>query len=372
MQLLRLCAHQIQLNLPLPWNVRNEPGQLLLGQGFVLTNQGQIDSLLARGVYVDKDEFDAVEKSTYAPEKRKDPFSLWNNILKRTGTILRQFQGNPQFAKDITDLSGQVHAAMQADQEVGTFEMMHGDANGYAVSHSLQTAFVASLAADRLGWSESERLTLIRAALTMNVAMLDLQNTLTTQTTPLTAAQRMEIDTHPQRGRILLETAQVSCQDWLRTVEQHHVTVDGSDLPEDRSAVSPLACMVHYADVYLARISPRATRVAQTVNVAARELFMKAGGANNIYAAAIIKEMGIYPPDTFVKLANGDTAVVVRKGETAVTPLVHSLISAEGRVFHDSLLRNTAQAEFKVTASVPRGNIMLTLDREKLFGNVTA
>ena len=31
MQLLRLCAHQIQLNKPLPWNVRNEPGQLLLG-----------------------------------------------------------------------------------------------------------------------------------------------------------------------------------------------------------------------------------------------------------------------------------------------------------------------------------------------------
>lgn len=372
MQLLRLCAHQIQLNKPLPWNVRNEPGHLLLGKSFVLTNQAQIDSLLARGVYVDKDEFDAVQRSSYVPEKRKDPFSLWNNILKRTGTLLRQFQDNPQFAKDITDLSGQVHAAMQADQEVGMFEMMHGDATGYSVSHSLQTAFVASLAAERLGWSESEKLTLIRASLTMNIAMLDLQNTLAAQTTPLTPAQRADIDNHAKRGRAMLEAAQVTCQDWLRTVEHHHVTVDGRDIPQDRTDISPLACMVHYADVYLARISPRATRAGQAVNVAARDLFMKAGGANNPYAAAIIKEMGIYPPGSFVKLANGDTAVVVRKGETAVTPQVHSLISADGWVFPDSKLRDTAKAEFKVTAAVPRGNVMLTLNRAKLFGYATA
>ena len=99
---------------------------------------------------------------------------------------------------------------------------------------------------------------------------------------------------------------------------------------------------------------------------------MKAGGADNPYAAAIIKEMGIYPPGSFVKLANGDTAVVVRKGDTAVTPQVHSLISADGWVFPDSKLRDTAKAEFKVTASVPRGNVMLTLNRAKLFGYATA
>ena len=372
MKLLRLCTQHIRLNHPLPWNVHNEPGQLLLSKGFVLTSQDQIDALLARGMYVDQDEYEAAQKSSYAPEKRKDPFSLWGDILKRAGALLRQFHDNPQFAKDITDLSGQIHAAMQADQEVGTFEMMHGGATGYSVSHSLQTAFVASLAAERLGWSDSEKLALIRAALTMNIAMLDLQNTLATQTTPLTPAQRADIDSHPQRGRAMLEAAQVTCQDWLRTVEQHHVTVDGRDIPKDRTDISPLACMVHYTDVYLARISPRATRAAQAVNVAARDLFMKAGGADNPYAAAIIKEVGIYPPGSFVKLANGDTAVVVRKGETAVTPQVHSLISADGWAFPDSKLRDTAKPEFKVTASVPRGNVMLTLNRAKLFGYATA
>ena len=192
------------------------------------------------------------------------------------------------------------------------------------------------------------------------------------QTTPLTAKQRIEIDSHPQRGREILEAANVTCQDWLRTVEQHHVTLDGRDVPQDRTDLSQLACMVHYADVYMARISPRSSRVAQPVNIAARELFVKAGGADNPYAAAIIKEMGLYPPGSFVKLTNGDTAVVVRKGDTAATPQVHSLISADGWVFPDSKMRDTAKAEFRVTASVPRGDVMLSLNRAKLFGYTTA
>lgn len=372
MLLLRLCAAQIKLHQPLPWNVRNEPGDLLLSKGFVLTSQSQIDNLLDRGVFVDKNEFEAAQIASAMSEKPKDPFSLWSSILKRTGMLLRQHKDNPHFAQELTELSGHVHNSMQEDQEIGTFEMMHGEATGYAIAHSLQTAFVASLAAGRLGWSEGDRITLIRAALTMNIAMLDLQNTLSLQTTPLSTRQRADIDTHPQRGRAILEAANVTCKDWLMAVEQHHVTLDGRDVPQDRGEISKLACMIHYADVYLARISPRASRAAQPVNIAARELFMKAGGADNPYAAAIIKEMGIYPPGSFVKLANGDTAVVVRKGDTAVTPQVHSLISADGWVFPDSKLRDTAKAEFKVTASVPRGNVMLTLNRAKLFGYATA
>jgi hypothetical protein len=51
---------------------------------------------------------------------------------------------------------------------------------------------------------------------------------------------------------------------------------------------------------------------------------------------------------------------------------VHSLISADGWVFPDSKLRDTAKGEFRITASVPRGDVMLSLDRAKLFGYATA
>lgn len=368
MKLLRLCAHQIRLNEPLPWNVRNEPGHLLLGKGFLLTDAEQIESLLERGVYVDADEYEAHLREQQAAQARRTPFELWAQLQRRAGTLLRNHATNPHFAQDMTALSDQICSAMREDVAAGTFEMIQGEPLGYAVTHSMQTAFVASLAAERLGWSEAERATLVRAALTMNIAMLDLQNTLSKQATPLSAQQRAAIDAHSHQGRQVLERANVPCNDWLLTVEQHHVTENGGGLPQDRSSLSQLACMVHYADVYLAKISPRANRAAIPINVAARELYVKAGGADNPYVGAIIKQMGIFPPGAFVKLANGDTGIVVRPGETANTPEVHSLISADGWVFPDPVPRDTRRAEFKVTTAVAQGNVLVQLNRRKLFG----
>lgn len=372
MKLLRLCAHQLRVNEPLPWNVRNEPGHLLLGKGFLITDDAQIESLLERGVYVDAEEYEAHERALKAAQARKDPFLLWANILKHTGNLLRNHKTNPQFAQDMSQLSVQIQGAMREDVDAGTFEMVNGDTQGYSVAHSLQTAFVATLAATRFGWTDEEKATLIRASLTMNIAMLDMQNTLTQQTTPLTPQQKSEIAEHPAKGRRILEERGVTCPDWLQAVQQHHITTDGKGFPADSHAYSQIACMIHYADVYLAKLSARASRPAMPVNVAARELFLKAEGAKNPYAAAIIKEMGIFPPGSFVKLANGDTAVVIRPGETANTPQVHSLISADGWVFPESKQRDTARDEYKIVAAVPRGNVLMRLDRQKLFGYATA
>ncbi|RZI84984.1 MAG: hypothetical protein EOP38_06870 [Rubrivivax sp.] len=367
MKLLRLCAQQIRLHEKLPWNVRNEPGNLLLGKGFLLTDQAQIDTLLERGVYVDQDEYEEHRRAMQAAA-RVDPFSIWANILKHVGALLRQHQSTPDFPNELTKLCGLIQKAMHKDLDAGTFEMVHNDANGYAVAHSLQTAFVASLVAERFGWSEGERTTLMRAALTMNIAMLDLQNTLALQASPLTPQQRAVVDNHAAQGRHLLEACGVTCPDWLRAVGNHHITTDGKGYPKDRADSSQVASIIHYADVYLAKISPRASRPAMAVNVAARELFLAAGGAENPFTAAIIKEMGLFPPGSYVKLHNGDTAIVVHRGESAITPKVQSLASADGWVFPDPVVRDTAKPEFKVVSAVPRGNVLLSLNRKKLFG----
>lgn len=305
-------------------------------------------------------------------EKPKDPFLLWSSIHKRTGMLLRQHKDNPRFAQDLSELAGVIHWAMQQDQEIGTFEMMHGETMGYAIAHSLQTAFVASLAAGRLGWSESDRLTLVRASLTMNIAMLDLQDALVRQPTPPTIRQRQEIDSHPQRGRDMLAAIGITDAELLHTVAHHHVTPGGHALPADRSHLSPLACLVHYADVYLAKLSPRATRGAIAINVAARELHTSAGGTSNPYVTAIVQEMGIYPPGTFVKLRNGDTAIVLRRGTTPETPLVSSLLRADGTPYLMTQGVDANDPDHKVVAALPRGLVMLTLNRRRLYEQAQA
>jgi HD-GYP domain-containing protein (c-di-GMP phosphodiesterase class II) len=166
----------------------------------------------------------------------------------------------------------------------------------------------------------------------------------------------------------MLERAGVNNPDWLRTVEQHHVTADGGGLPFERSELSQLACLIHYADVYLAKISARSSRQALASNLAARELYLRADGANNPFAAAIIKEVGLYPPGSWVRLENGDLALVVRRGEHVYSPQVQSLVDKHGKAYAHPLPRDTANAAFKIKQALPRGQIRVQVNQRQLFG----
>jgi hypothetical protein len=55
----------------------------------------------------------------------------------------------------------------------------------------------------------------------------------------------------------MLEAAGVTDTDWLNAAENHHATGDGSELPLERGEACDLACLIHYADVYLAKLSGR-------------------------------------------------------------------------------------------------------------------
>ena len=48
----RIRQTDLVLNEPLPWALHDEHGNLLLRQGYVITMQRHVDSLLARGVFV--------------------------------------------------------------------------------------------------------------------------------------------------------------------------------------------------------------------------------------------------------------------------------------------------------------------------------
>ncbi|MBU0917138.1 HD-GYP domain-containing protein [Aquabacterium parvum] len=296
-----------------------------------------------------------------------DPFSVWHGMHDRVARLLRQPLA-PGFAQELDAVTEVILQTVDASPEASLFEMIYGEEiAGYAIAHALQTAFTTAWVAQRMGWSILDRQTLVKASLTMNIAMLDLQDALVRQPTPPSIRQRQDIDTHAQRGRAMLEAAGIGDAVLLHTVAHHHVTDGGRTLPADRSNLSPLACLVHYADVYLARLSPRATRAALAINVAARELHASAGGNANPYATAIVQEMGNYPPGTFVKLRNGDTAIVLRRGTAPDTPLVSTLLRADGTPYLMTQLTDTSEPDHKVVAALPRGQVMLTLNRRRLY-----
>jgi HD-GYP domain-containing protein (c-di-GMP phosphodiesterase class II) len=367
MKLLQLCAGQIRLAHPLPWNVRTAPGELLLSKGNIVATDRQLQALLDRGVYVDEDEYERHRQQQLQAEK-DNPFDAWADMLRRTAVLLRDPRSQPQFKSQLSALSEQIHTTTAKDPDVGSFELSHAGNVGYPVLHSLQAAYLATLVCKRLHLSDAECKAAVSAALTMNLSMLALQTTLCAQHHGLSDDQKKAIHSHPQRSCALLQELGVDNPLWLQAVAHHHERPDGKGYPRGDTEVPILAQVLHHADVYLAKLSARRTRPALPVHEAARAFFMQGGGASNPVTAAVIKETGIYPPGCYVKLSNGEVAVVVRRGELANAPMVYSLSNAAGVPFTEPQRRDTRMDKFKVCGPVAQANVMVRFDTARLFG----
>ncbi|MDV7398503.1 hypothetical protein RZS08_44265, partial [Arthrospira platensis SPKY1] len=70
--------------------------------------------------------------------------------------------------------------------------------------------------------AEPQLSSLVRAALTMNIAMTDMQDVLATQAHQATPYQREAIESHPTQGADMLRTLGVDDPMWLELVQDHH------------------------------------------------------------------------------------------------------------------------------------------------------
>lgn len=211
----------------------------------------------------------------------------------------------------------------------------------YSALHSVCCATMVVLGAAWLGWPEDELRGVAGAALTMNVAMGELQDRLARQLEPPTMGQREVIRHHAERGAEALEKIGVSDPLWLQAVREHHIVHDDGDAdslePGQRAAE-----LLRRVDVYAAKLSSRRTRQALTPALAARGALMGPADHPDAMGATLLRVLGLYPPGTYVEMADGELGVVIERGNRAHTPLVASLRRGDGRVLLVPQARDTA------------------------------
>ena len=103
-----------------------------------------------------------------------------------------------------------VLALVQRDPNLAIFQVVRADEGvmqHYASRHALHAAIASHLGAVRMGWGADAGKLLFRAALTMNVAMLKLQDQLATTQHAPTADMRAEINAHAATGAAMLRAA---------------------------------------------------------------------------------------------------------------------------------------------------------------------
>jgi hypothetical protein len=85
-------------------------------------------------------------------------------------------------------------------------------------------------------------------------------------------------------------------------------------------------------------------------------------------AGALIKAVGLYPPGDFVRLANGDAAVVVRRAVAGSAVQVASLLAANGKPLAGAPKRDTAVPDFAITGPLTDRKGLPRVLPEVVFG----
>lgn len=370
---MRVCSlssvkNRIVLGAPLPFGVRDAGRMLLLARGQVIADEEQLQALFQRGALVEIDEL----AEAMLPSAHETPAQRIARLpaeWERCAGDVRQTFAAPQseMAAAIDRSTDRLLALIAHSPDLALSQVVREPDSGaghYGVNHSIHAATACRAAARHLGWSEGEQRRAFQAALTMNVAMIDLQARLATQVSPLTAKQREAINDHPTRSAEILAQAGIADEDWLQAVRDHHEVADGSGYPRGLRAVGELAEMLRFADIYTARMASRANRPAMSAAQAGRELHQMAG--ESPLAAALIKSFGIFPPGSLVKLASGELGMVTRNGEKAYHPMVAALTDAAGEPRLSPLVRDSARGEYAVVALVPTQAMPMRLTDEKI------
>jgi hypothetical protein len=106
-------------------------------------------------------------------------------------------------------------------------------------------------------------------------------------------------------------------------------------------------------DIYTAMVRPRVYREALPAKLALRSIFLERGKlVDEGLAATLVKELGVFPPGTLVRLANKEVGIVVRRGQDAAHPQVARVMTAEGYRASVPVLRDTRDPQFAILDSV--------------------
>jgi len=232
------------------------------------------------------------------------------------------------FCFSIQELASQVQQVCQQDEGMAISTILLKSGTDYLTNHSVDSAIVCELVSQSFDYSSTQRCSLISAALSMNIGMLDLQNRLYAHHGLLSVADNQQVFTHPLESVSILQEAGIDDELWLTAVAQHHELMDGSGYPYGLAGeeIHHAARILSLVDSYTAMVSPRAYRLGLNPDKVIRDLFSKQGEYIDLEVARILtQKLGVYPVGTVLKMESGVTGVVVQQSDNLQRPIVREL-----------------------------------------------
>jgi HD-GYP domain-containing protein (c-di-GMP phosphodiesterase class II) len=395
LNLIHLPAGKLRLGITLPHDIYDPSGKLLFARGQVLRDSPLVRSLMDGGAWVlaeDTAEYQRAlahrmdtmvhQDSTLADIAAADsqfhfdptpvrveqgPREAWSDLLLRLHNLLKApepdgFAARLNALRDVAlkRLTAQPDATLMLQ----VFESSQ-EYDDYSARHALLTMLLADLVAQQLKLSPALRTSLQGAALTMNYGAGAAHDRLANQLEPATPAQQQAMAAHGDRAALRLAQVGVDDPVWLTAVRLHHDVGPGPLAP--RGDGEKLARLLRRIDLFGARLSPRRSRLALSGAAATRAVFLDELGQHDEAGTALIKTVGLYPPGSIVRLANGEVGIVFKRGFSATEPLVAVLIGKSGSPLSNPVPRDTRLASQAIAASLTPAELKLRVNLEVLL-----
>lgn len=398
MHLVTVSIDSITLGQPLPFSLRDSEGTLLAQKGYVINSRSELEDIMGKGfsLYIDIHDSESHHRAyvsklhnlviedkplghiastkiskNHLDVNRGDLLDGqpdWLDLQVQVNALLRD-TSSPNFQQRLDRLQSQLRQLAQRNPNGTLFALFHLSASElrlYSATHAMLVSVMCSLAArEVLNWPPELELTLCQAALTMNIGMTDLQDRLAMQIAAPTPEQRKQIDLHAPRSVQLLTQMGVTNQVWLEAVRDHHNVPPGP--LAGMSEGLRMARLIQRADMFAARLAPRASRIPTSPAAAMQASYFDENRQVDEAGAALIKAVGIYSPGSFVRLTTNEVAIVIQRGINTTTPKVAVLINRDGIPTGEPIIRDTALRDYRIVASVPHRDVKVQINLQRLL-----
>jgi HD-GYP domain-containing protein (c-di-GMP phosphodiesterase class II) len=387
LKLSRIRADLLEVGTPVPFDVYNSEGRLLLRHGHSIENEQQLERLLQSGHY-DPEAVDnptlrrlgggprrvVAEFGKLPSQMARNRVSIFEQLSDAAHALddLRSLQPPvPEVEPSLRAIAAAVRECCTLDSDAALAHLLLSDSLRYSLRHSISSAILTALLASRLHHDPARSDVAVCAALTMNLPIFELQDTLVRQQGPLTPEQRAALRLHPGQAAQWLRSFGVADPVWLQAVEQHHEARDGTGYPAGlkEPAICREAQIVSLADRYCVLVSQRAYRPALAPRRAIKELHDRAAQAiEPELIGVLIAAVGLFPPGSYVRLANGETGVVVRRLRDPKHPVVYALHQDTTAPYDTPKKRLTAShRDFEIVGDVKSEAVRVKIDPNALW-----
>ena len=358
--------HRIKIGSPLPFSIHDASAKLLLAKNQVVSDEHQLEALVERGACVNVDELRGVRAEIYGAPPELLP-SLWRKCADMLSRVLASMPSADAPAA-LDETARYMAALTERAPDLAIFLLVRPDYaehTRYGVVRSLHAAAAAYLIALRLGWTPERCLTLVKAAFTMNLGMLDIQERLSNQARLPDPRQRHAVHIHPTTSLATLKASGVTDEEWLQTVAQHHEKPGGGGYPAGVTEVGEMANALRTVDVYTAKLAGRSGRDSLPPTRAARDLLVVERG--NPFALALITEFGVHPPGSLVRLHGGEVAVVVQRTADSAAPQVAVLTGRRGEPLVEPVQREASGRDHGIAGPAEPKGLRVRISPERLY-----